>query len=70
MFYLVPKKYEKGSLNWALMTGDWEDLTVSQIAEVLDEDKDVIKSRIYEIKKKTGFDIPRKRARRGVKEAL
>ena len=28
--------YRKGSIIWSIMEGDWEDLTVKQIAEALD----------------------------------
>lgn len=50
--------YRKGSLIWSIMEGDWEDLTVDQIAEVLDRDPLIVARAIYRIKKETGYQIP------------
>lgn len=51
--------YRKGSLIWSVMEGDWEDLTVTQIAEVLGAMPNSISSNIAAIKRETGYDVPR-----------
>lgn len=50
--------YRKGSLIWSVMEGDWEDLTVRKIAEVLDSVPNTVYSTISRIKKETGYDVP------------
>lgn len=51
--------YRKGSLTWSVMEGDWEDLTVTQIAEVLGTVPNSIRSIIATIKRETGYNVPR-----------
>lgn len=51
--------YRKGSIIWKVMEGDWEDLTVSQIAEVLDTPPQTISDNIRRIRVKTGYIVPR-----------
>lgn len=55
--------YRKGSLIWSVMEGDWEDLTVSRIAEVLGTAPSSISVNIATIKKETGYIVPRKGGR-------
>lgn len=50
--------YRKGCVIWSIMEGDWEDLTVDQIAEVLNCDPHTVTHGIHSIKKKTGYQIP------------
>lgn len=57
--------YRKGSLIWSVMEGDWEDLTVTQIAEVLATMPSTISANIATIKRETGYIVPRKRGRVG-----
>lgn len=51
--------YREGSTIWSVMEGDWEDLTVSQIAEVLDTLPQTISNSIKRIQEKTGYIVPR-----------
>ena len=53
--------FRAGTLIWAVMEGDWEDLTVNQIAEVLDTTPQQISVYIAIIKRKIGYAIPRLR---------
>ena len=55
--------YRKGSIIWSVMEGDWEDLTVRQIAEVLDAGQNAVYMSISRIKKETGYDVPRVKRR-------
>ena len=41
--------YRKGSMIWSVMEGDWEDLTVDQIAEVLFTSPEVISRNIFRL---------------------
>lgn len=50
--------YRKGSLIWSVMEGDWEDLTVDQISEVLACQPDTIASLMTTIKARTGYVVP------------
>lgn len=50
--------YRKGTLIWAVMEGDWEDLTIEQIADVMDSTKISVYSSIRRIKQETGYDVP------------
>lgn len=50
--------YKKGSTIWKVMEGDWEDLTVRQIAEVLDVKYSTVRTCITRIKRQTGYDVP------------
>lgn len=51
--------YRKGSLIWSVMKGDWEDLTVTQIAEVLGTTQSNVSNCIARIKGETGYIVPR-----------
>lgn len=57
--------YKRGTLSWNLMEGDWADLTVRQIAEVLDVMPHSINEAMLRIKRKTGYEVPHKQANRG-----
>lgn len=59
--------YERGTVIWSVMEGDWEDLTAEQIAEVLDATLSSVNSAIHRIKRDKGWDVPRVRAKRGRK---
>ena len=50
-------KYRRGSIIWSVMEGDWEDLTVSEIAYVLNTNKAAIRDAIRRIRKETGYAI-------------
>lgn len=50
--------YQKGTLVWSVMEGDWEDLRVVQIAEVLDTTPNNIGAYISKIRKETGYSVP------------
>lgn len=50
--------YPKGPLIWSVMEGDWEDLTMEQIAEVMGSTYKAISSSITRIKKETGYRVP------------
>lgn len=56
--------YREGSIIWSVMEGDWEDLTVKQIAEVLDVLPSAVSESIRRIRVKTGYVVPH--AGRGV----
>lgn len=57
--------YKRGTLSWNLMEGDWEDLTVRQIAEVLDIMPNSVNGALLQIKKKTGYEVPHRASNRG-----
>ena len=57
--------YEKGSLSWNLMEGDWSDLTVRQIAEVLDVQPSSIYGALKRIQRRTGYVVPHKDGNQG-----
>ena len=50
--------YKKGTIMWSIVTDDWSDLKVSEIAEVLDANKQTVYSAISNIKKETGYCVP------------
>lgn len=50
--------YKKGSTIWAVMEGDWEDLTARQIAEVLDVKYSTVRHYITRIRRQTGYSVP------------
>lgn len=52
--------FQRGSLSWNLMEGDWSDLTVREIAEVLDLIPNSVYSAITRIKNRTGYEVPHK----------
>lgn len=52
--------YRKGTLIWSVMEGDWDDLTVPQIADVLGTEPQNVSEYIWQIKKKTGYKVPHK----------
>lgn len=57
--------YEKGSLSWSLMEGDWSDLTVRQIADVLDVMPGSVYSALKRIQRRTGYEIPHQNGNKG-----
>lgn len=59
--------YAKGTLIWSVMEGDWEDLTVTQIAEVLDTVPNNISAYIIKIRKQTGYLVPHLKGKGGRK---
>lgn len=59
--------YTKGTLIWAVMEGAWEDLTVTQIAEVLDTVPNNISAYIIKIRKQTGYLVPHLKGKGGRK---
>lgn len=59
--------YPEGTLIWSVMEGDWEDLTVKQIAEVLDAVPNSVRSTIAAIKKRTGYSVPHTKSKIGRK---
>lgn len=59
--------YNKGTLIWSVMEGDWSDLTIGQIAEVLDSSTSSIRTVINKIKDRTGYEVPRTRGTPGQK---
>lgn len=50
--------YREGSIIWSVMEGDWEDLTVKQIAEVLDVLPSAVSESMRRIRVKTGYVVP------------
>lgn len=50
-------KYKNGSTIWSIMEGDWEDLTVSEIADVLGASKNYVRTAMQKIKKETGYAV-------------
>lgn len=56
--------FREGTLIWSIMEGDWEDLTVNQIAEVLDTTEQQISVYLSHIQKKTGYAVPFRRRQR------
>ena len=55
-------KYKRGSVVWSVMEGDWEDLTVPEIAEVLNTSPKTVLRAIHRIKKETGYEVQRSRS--------
>lgn len=53
------KRLSNGNISilWSVFEGDWEDLTVMQIAEVLDAKPHTISAYIARIKKDTGYKV-------------
>lgn len=49
---------KKISILWSVFEGDWEDLTVPQIADVLNVAPSYISECIYRIKRDTGYIVP------------
>lgn len=52
--------YREGSIIWSVMEDDWEDLTVKQIAEVLDVLPRYVAESMRRIRVKTGYVVPHK----------
>jgi transposase len=52
-------RYRKGTVKWAVLEGDWADLTPGQIAEVLGVSLSAVRTAIGQIRRETGYDIPR-----------
>ena len=57
--------YEKGTLSWNLMEDDWSDLTVRQIAEVLDVQPSSIYCALKRIQRRTGYAVPHQDGNQG-----
>lgn len=51
-------QYKKGSIAWTLLNGDWSDLNVRQIAEVLGVETKKIYSTINNIRIRKGYEVP------------
>lgn len=51
--------YRKGSLIWSVMEGEWEDLTMAQIAEVLGTVPNTVRTCVSKIERETGYNVPR-----------
>lgn len=60
--------YRIKTIIWSVMEGDWEDLTVTQIAEVLAANVNTVRSYISRIKRETSWDVPRAKEIRGPKK--
>ncbi len=50
---------------YALLESNWEDLTVREIAEVLDYPVQSVRNAIKDIYKKTGYRVPYKKIKDG-----
>lgn len=59
--------YKKGTLIFDIMEGDWEDLTVPQIAEVLYASPKLIWKYIRKIENETGYRVSRTKGSPGRK---
>lgn len=57
--------FRKDTLAWQLMEGDWEDLTVPQIAEVLAADVETVRTTIHRVKKEASYTVPYKKRPKG-----
>lgn len=57
--------YREDTLLWDVFMGDWEDLTVTQIAEVLDKEPKQIRTAIQVIYQDTGYAVPHVKLRTG-----
>lgn len=60
-----PNPYQRGTILWSVYEGDWEDLTVRQIAEVLGCNRHTVDNYLSRIKRDTGYVVPRTPGRRG-----
>lgn len=52
--------FKKWSIVWQVMEGDWEDLTINQIAEVLDVHPGTIYGSVRQIRLRTGYCVKHK----------
>lgn len=69
--------HKKGTLIWSLMEGGlqgefdglpgWDDLTIAQIAEVMDAEYGNVNWGLWQIKKETGYCVPHVKSRPGPK---
>lgn len=59
--------YKKGTIIFDIMEGDWEDLTVPQIAEVLYKRPNTVWKYIRKIEMDTGYRVPRTKGTPGRK---
>lgn len=50
--------YRKGTVIWAVLEGDWEDLTTQQIAEVLGAKRHTVQVSMARIKRELGYKVP------------
>lgn len=57
--------YRPGSIIWSIMEGDWEDLTASQIAEVMDCSLSTVETYLSQIRRETGYSVPHTQRKRG-----
>lgn len=57
--------YKPQSLRWKLVEGDWEDLTPSQIAEVLDCTPQAVHKALRVIEEGGGIEVPYVKGRPG-----
>lgn len=60
-----PNPYPPGTIIWSVYEGDWADLTICQIAEVLDCRGHLVENYLARIKRDTGYVVPRTPGRRG-----
>lgn len=58
------KRGKKISVLWSVFEGDWEDLTTSQIAEVLNVAPGTIENYLRRIRAETGYTVPHAARRR------
>lgn len=58
------KRGKKISVLWSVFEGDWEDLTTSQIAEVLNVAPGTIQNCLRRIRAETGYTVPHAARRR------
>lgn len=56
----VNNPFKPSTVAWKLLEDDWSDLTVRQIAEVLDVQPDTVHRAIRAIRKETGYEVPHK----------
>ena len=57
--------FQKGTLIWSVMEGDWSDLTPKQIGEVLGTSGRSVTAQITKIRHRTGYDVPYRGNSRG-----
>ncbi len=55
----------RAPISYALIESDWEDLTVREIAEVLDCSAQSVYNAIKDIYRKTGYRVPYKKKKTG-----
>ena len=60
----VNNPFKPNTVAWKLLEDDWSDLTVRQIAEVLDVMSQTVYNAIRRVKKETGYEVPHKAGER------